>query len=461
QQYEHDSQAQQRIKDLESELQYTKENLQATIEEVETTNEELQATNEELLSANEELQSTNEELQSVNEELITVNAEYQSKIQELSDLNNDMNNLLSSTNVGVIFLDNDLRVRKFTPAVKEQVHLMDFDIGRPITHISVNLEYDDLEKDCRTVLKSFVPVKKEVSGRGGKTYYMRIFPYVTQDKSIKGVVLTFVDISDIKDAHSELRKLSATVELSPSMIAILDTDGKIEYTNESFSRHTGYGKQEVVGRKFKSIIQDTDDIYDEIWRDLEDGKEWSGYYKVRKKSGGVFDEYATLAPITDESGEVVNYFKIAWDVSDRIEERKKQRRDYEIFEKITETSPVPITVVNRDGQIIFANKHAEELFGLSRDELAGRTYDDPPWEILDREGNPFPEEELPFVRVKETGKPVYNVRHSISMKDGERIQLLIHSSPLLDENGEFDGTVNAIEDITKILEYETQLGIDK
>jgi two-component system CheB/CheR fusion protein len=458
--YEHDSHAQQRIKDLENELQYTKENLQATIEEVETTNEELQATNEELLSANEELQSTNEELQSVNEELITVNAEYQSKIQELSDLNNDMNNLLSSTNIGVIFLDNDLRVRKFTPAVKEQVHLMDFDIGRPITHISVNLEYDELEKDCRTVLKSFVPIKKEVRGRGGKVYYMRIFPYVTQDKSIKGVVLTFVDISEIKEAQAEIQKLSATVELSPSMISILDTQGRHEYINRSMAEHTGYGKDEMLGKSFKSIIRNPERVVDDIWKKIENGDEWAGYYKVRCKNGKVFDEYATLVPIRNEDGEIFNFFKIAWDVSDRIEEREKRRREHEMFQKITETSPVPITVLDSDGNVVFANKHAEELFGLSREEITSRTYNDAPWVIQDPKGNPFPEEKLPFVRVKKTQKPVYNIRHSIA-RDGERLQLLIHASPLFDAEGNFDGAVSAIEDVTRILEYESRLGIEE
>ena len=458
--YEHDSQAQQRIKDLESELQYTKENLQATIEEVETTNEELQATNEELLSANEELQSTNEELQSVNEELITVNAEYQGKIQELSDLNNDMNNLLSSTNIGVIFLDNDLRVRKFTPAVKEQVHLMEFDIGRPITHISVNLEYDDLELDCRTVLKDFVPIKKEVKGRGGKIYYMRIFPYVTQDKSIKGVVLTFVDITEIKEAQAEIQKLSATVELSPSMIAILDTNRRFEYVNKSFSAKTGYGKDELVGRKHKSILENPDEMDDKIWETLEKGNEWAGYYQVKRKNGEAFHEYGTLVPIKNDQNEVINYFKIAWDVSDRIEEREKQRRESEMFQKITETSPVPITVVNSEGQVVFANPHAEKLFGMSRDEITSRTFNDAPWEIQDQDGNPFPEDKLPFPQVKKTGKPVYNVRHSIKKNGEERLQLLIHSSPLFDAQGNFDGMVSAIEDITKILEYEQRLGID-
>ncbi|NJM11411.1 MAG: hypothetical protein HC889_05585 [Synechococcaceae cyanobacterium SM1_2_3] len=126
-----DAKVSQRIADLERDLQISKENLQATIEELETSNEELQATNEELLAANEELQSTNEELQSVNEELYTVNAEYQNKITELGELNNDMMNLLTSTHIGKLFLDLDLRIRKFTLPITKEIDLLTHDIGRP------------------------------------------------------------------------------------------------------------------------------------------------------------------------------------------------------------------------------------------------------------------------------------------------------------------------------------------
>ncbi|PIE63227.1 MAG: chemotaxis protein CheR, partial [Desulfobacterales bacterium] len=128
--------AQLRISDLEQELQFTRENLQSTVEELETSNEELQATNEELLASNEELQSTNEELQSVNEELFTVNTEYQEKITELTQLNSDMENLLESTNLATLFLDEQLCIRKFTPRIKNYFKILDNDIGRPLSHIS-------------------------------------------------------------------------------------------------------------------------------------------------------------------------------------------------------------------------------------------------------------------------------------------------------------------------------------
>jgi two-component system CheB/CheR fusion protein len=145
------------MNDLESELLYTKENCQATIEELETSNEELQATNEELLSSNEELQSTNEELQSVNEELITVNSEYQKKIDELSELNDDMDNLLSGSAVGTIFLDGNMVIRKYSPPVAKQISIIKSDIGRPLGDLSHNLVYDDLLLDVDGVMKQGKP----------------------------------------------------------------------------------------------------------------------------------------------------------------------------------------------------------------------------------------------------------------------------------------------------------------
>ncbi|MEI2782769.1 MAG: PAS domain-containing protein [Candidatus Competibacter sp.] len=147
QSYDLSKAAEERLRDLEQDLQFTHENLQATIEELETSNEELQATNEELLASNEELQSTNEELQSTNEELFTVNTEYQSKIIELTELNNDVENLLGATQIGHLLLDENLEVRRFSPRIAEIFKLLESDVGRPITHISHYLANCDPHPD--------------------------------------------------------------------------------------------------------------------------------------------------------------------------------------------------------------------------------------------------------------------------------------------------------------------------
>lgn len=192
-----------RIEDLEAELRFTKENLQATIEQGETSNEELQATNEELMASNEELQSTNEELHSVNEELYTVNAEYQKKIAELSELHADMESLLASTEVGTIFLDQELKIRKFTPAISRAFQLLPQDVGRRIDSFAHSMLHADLVHDIETVLRGEGPCEREVGDREGRCYLLRIFPYQTP-RAINGAVLTLIDVTALKKAESEL-----------------------------------------------------------------------------------------------------------------------------------------------------------------------------------------------------------------------------------------------------------------
>lgn len=196
-----------RIDSMETELRYTRENLQATIEELETSNEELQATNEELVSSNEELQSTNEELHSVNEELYTVNAEYQRKIDELTELTNDMDNLLASTDIGTVFLDRQLRIRKFTPEIEKSFHLLPQDVGRPISHLAHNIMFDGLLEKVTDVLLTGSSFEQQVASRDGVPLLMRIRPYRSGAAEAAGVVLTFVDISTLRQAEESLRRI--------------------------------------------------------------------------------------------------------------------------------------------------------------------------------------------------------------------------------------------------------------
>ncbi|OON97443.1 MAG: hypothetical protein ATN36_03190 [Epulopiscium sp. Nele67-Bin005] len=190
--------AYERIGDLEHELKYTKEHLQALIEELEASNEELQSTNEELVSSNEELQNTIEELQSVNEELYTVNADYNLKISELTHANDDINNLLEMTNINAIFLDEEMRVRRFTPSVKKIINLIETDIGRSLADISTNMEYPNFIDDIRKVLDKSLPIEQLVSGLKSETYRITIRPYTNIQSKTKGVVVNILDIDAIQ-----------------------------------------------------------------------------------------------------------------------------------------------------------------------------------------------------------------------------------------------------------------------
>ena len=202
-----------RITELERELQEAREELQTTREEMQTSQEELKSTNEELQSTNEELQSTNEELttskeemQSMNEELQTVNAELQAKVDELSRTNNDMKNLLNSTNIATVFLDNELNVRRFTPQATKFFKLIAVDVGRPITDIATALLYTDLFEDAREVARTLTFVEKQITTRDGRWLETRIMPYRTLENVIDGVVITFTDITASKTLETQLRR---------------------------------------------------------------------------------------------------------------------------------------------------------------------------------------------------------------------------------------------------------------
>jgi two-component system, chemotaxis family, CheB/CheR fusion protein len=206
-----DSAADPRVAALDQELQSTKEYLQTIVEELETSNEELKSTNEELQSTNEELQSTNEELetsreelQSTNEELETVNTELQNKVEQLSEANNDLNNLLGCTEIATLFLDNDVKVKRFTPRAAEIFKLIVGDVGRPIGDIVHNLQHEDLVNDVGDVLKNLGKIEKEVQTKAGNCFLMRILPYRTVENAIDGVVVTFTDITKQKCLEAQL-----------------------------------------------------------------------------------------------------------------------------------------------------------------------------------------------------------------------------------------------------------------
>ena len=201
--------------ELDSELRHTRERLQSMIEEYETALEELKAANEELVSMNEELQSTNEELetskeeiQSVNEELQTVNQELGAKVDQLNLANSDLRNLFESTQIAVIFLDRDLLIRIFTPAVESIFSLIATDRGRPLTDIAHSLDYGTLDQDIARVMAGGPPVETRVARRDGSTsYMMRILPYRAGGTELNGVLLIFVDITAPVQTERQLRLL--------------------------------------------------------------------------------------------------------------------------------------------------------------------------------------------------------------------------------------------------------------
>ena len=234
------------IETLEQELQSTREYLQTTVEELETTNEELK-------SANEELQSTNEELQSTNEELSTVNSELQNKIDELSRANDDLNNLFSSTEIGTIFLDEDLCIKRFSPRATKLFNLINSDIGRPISDITFNIDFEHFLEEIREVFEKLEHKEFEVTTHDNKVFVLRILPYRTQENVIEGIVITFTDVTSMKDILS-LQRLAAVVTDSNDAITLLNLNGSITAWNRGAEKMYGYTEAEAHKMKISDIL---------------------------------------------------------------------------------------------------------------------------------------------------------------------------------------------------------------
>jgi two-component system CheB/CheR fusion protein len=324
---------------LEAELSHTRENLQAAIEELETSNEELQASNEELQTSNEELQSTNEELQSVNEELYTVNAEYQRKIAELTEVTNDMDNLLTSTEVGTVFLDAELKIRRFTPQIADNFALMPHDVGRPIDTFTSKLSHPELNEDLKKVLVEGHPIERELSDGSGRTFFLRIFPYRAKGRA-QGVVLTIIDVSSLKRAEDALfherHLLNNLLANIPDAIYFKDARGRFIRANQPMAARLGAASpDEVTGKTAADLPEEGDAraVHQQDQRVLLTGD--AQHYNLEERRGpdGVVQwDLATRLPLRDASGQIVGTTGIFRDVTDqkRAEEKIREavrRRD--------------------------------------------------------------------------------------------------------------------------------------
>ncbi len=247
--------------DLEKELQHAREEVQNTFEEMQTSQEELKSTNEELQSTNEELQSSNEELttskeemQSLNEELQTVNAELQSKIDDFSKVNNDMKNLLDSTDIATLFIDKELNIRRYTHQATKIFKLIKSDIGRPFTDQVSDLVYPELAADALEVLRTLVFIQKQIPTKDERWFTIRIMPYRTFDDRIDGLVITFVNHSDLKQVEVKLNETEQVNRLllnsSSDVIIKLSTDWKIMEFNPEAEKFFDKKRKDAVNQNY-------------------------------------------------------------------------------------------------------------------------------------------------------------------------------------------------------------------
>ncbi len=308
----------QQLAAMEEELKEAREGLHLTVQDLSASNEELQSSNEELMTTNEELQSSNEEMQSLNEELHTVNTEHQLKIKELQELNEDLDNYIRSSNIGQIFVNQNLMIRKYTPIIREIINLIDSDTGRPVYHLSHNLKHTNLSQDIWEVNHTSQELEREVETTEGRCFLMRIIPYLKHDGSKDGVVISFVDITNLKRLNNVVHGvLNSSLNSIMAFQAVRNEKDKItdfswnlmnrkieELLQKSFAQLENtsvlaalpYLKQTGLFSKFAGVVETGKAIHLEQLLTTDKGKVWYEIAAVKMGDGLT----VTMADITDK-----------------------------------------------------------------------------------------------------------------------------------------------------------------
>lgn len=374
-----------RLVDVERELASTREYLHTVIQQLESTNEEVSSTNDELQSSNEELQSTNEELQtskeelqSINEELMTLNTELSVKINELLAASNDIKNLLDNAQVGIIFLDAELRIRRFTASTSIVVDLIPADIGRPLAQFVHRLHYDKLLDDAQRALNTRQPKEMELRTTEGLWLLTRILPYRTLDDDVDGVVLTFNDITPLKESHE---KLAFLFKALPVGITVVDRNRKSFIHNDAFLRMADLTDEEFANMQHmnRGYVRPNGTIrhYDEFAA----SRVLAGESAVLNVESGFKDRSGQMRWLNTSAiaSTVPNWdvVVVTSDITAQKEAELAVQASEEKFSKAFHLAPLMIAIGNAEtGQIIDCNQQFLELSGRTREEVIGKSAND-------------------------------------------------------------------------------------
>jgi PAS domain S-box-containing protein len=332
--------------------------------------------NEELRSSAEELETSKEELQSLNEELRTVNQELKIKIEEQTQANDDIQNLINSTEIGSIFLDRASRIKLFTPRARDIFTLIAADRGRPLSDINSALVGIDIQPDVEHVLERLDRVEREVRTRDDRWYLMRVLPYRTADDRIDGVVVTFVDITERRRVEEEAREFRDRLRLVVDSIAeyaifTVDASGRIDSWNPGAARAYGYTEDQVLG-SLASILYTPDDREQhideqELRRADQTGRALDERWHVRR-DGSRFFASGVVSPLRDSNGATIGYVKIARDLTERKQwEDALQRAHGELEVRVRQrTSELADANQRLDSQLQERSSKEDEIRGLVR-----------------------------------------------------------------------------------------------
>jgi len=446
--------------EMERELDAIRADLQSTISELESSNEELKSANEEMTAMNEELQSVNEELetsreelQSLNEELTTVNGQLSEKVDEVEYANNDLANLFNSTDTATLFLSAEGRIRRFTPAATKLFHLIAGDIGRPIDDLSHSFLNDHLRADVGAVLAQLTPLETEAQSEDGRWFIRRILPYRTLDNRIEGVVVTFADVTTLKQAeialrrNRQLQRLATVVTDSNDAITVQSLDGKIISWNRGAEAMYGYPESQALTMTLQEIVPEA------IWRQeselfirLGRGESVRAWQTQRvTKDGTILDVDLTATPLYDETEKL-----IALSTTERdITAAKEMSRHMNRLAEIVASSEDAIIGKSLDGTITDWNSGAERMYGYPAAAIVGQS-------IARLSPQKRSDEIFRLLQRVAAGDAVRHFETVHLDQDGQELDVSLTISPIKDATGAVVGAATIARDITdrKVLERQ-------
>jgi PAS domain S-box-containing protein len=489
------------MRQLEDELQRTKDQLRTTIEQYEAAteehkaaNEELQAINEELRATTEELETSREELQSINEELTTINQEMQHKVEEVGQSNNDLLNLMASTQIATIFVDRELRIKRYTPSAQAIFNLIPSDINRPLAHIAHQLDYDQLAADAARVRETLAQTEREIQSQEGRWYLARLLPYRTLDDTIDGVTLTFVDITDRKQIdealHESQLRLTEILQQLPIAVLVAEPEGTITFANTRAEELFG-GPQRIEDYRLWQSFTTTGQPYTAaqipLARALLAG-EIVGREELHLKREGETELILSVnaAPIRNQRNQIIAAVAAYEDITIRKQaeqalqqmhaeraqqdanqyaalqqaneslraevheqdraETTQRRRGRQLVEMLQQLS-IGILIVDATGRQVFSNQWGEEIDGPTEQDRNSVT-DDHTSQIVTHDVQTSTPEQALFVRALRQGETIIGEEMRFPRADGSWRICRVFAAPLRDTQGQIVGAVAVFEDLS-------------